>query len=424
MMNSFYKVALLFFFLVFFCSGCATIFNGTKQQITIDSKPQGATVKVRGKVIGNTPLIVKESPKQPLNIVFAYPGYEERVFVLGNKYEWRWFILDAPVTYAAVCIPFGIDLITGAPYRFMQKEVMMNFDSSYTPPVEVLKQKEVQAVIHVQREKNIRSREEIIAEEKVKREEKILLREEAMKQAQRLDSIAHALRIIRRDSLRKYNLSLLDQYKNSITWQPAALIVSEINLSYHRTVYKRISVGAELGYKPRTLSSGLYKNNDKLNINDLTTEIMFMPYSESKYLGLAIKAPLPMFYGLFYVSVVGFYRNSNYDHVNVTWEDQVDRNIVKRYYDSASVNVDSYGLKYLIGIRPIVKISEQTAFEFDLFCGFGFRKTDTDIFHYLKTSKITTTSSSPVIVEKINQSEGGLNIVPSLHLGFSIGLRF
>jgi hypothetical protein len=126
--------------------------------------------------------------------------------------------------------------------------------------------------------------------------------------------------------------------------------------------------------------------------------MMFMPFTESKYLGLAVKVPLPISRGIFYISPVGFFRNSNYDHVTVTWEDQIDRNVVERYYDSASVNRNAYGAKFLFGLRPIVKISKETALEFDLYAG--------------------------LVVEKQNENEKAIAVVPSLHLGFRIGLRF
>ena len=142
-MNNFYSITFLFFSVSFFCSSCATIFNGTKQRVTVDSKPQGATVKVHDKVIGITPLIVKLPTKKPLDLVFTHQDYADRTFFLDHKYEWRWLLLDVPFTFPYVNIPFAIDVIAQSPYRFVSKEVMMNFDGLYKMHYNINQQNDV-----------------------------------------------------------------------------------------------------------------------------------------------------------------------------------------------------------------------------------------------------------------------------------------
>ena len=36
-------------------SGCATVMNGTKQKVPIDSEPQGAEIRINGVMLGETP---------------------------------------------------------------------------------------------------------------------------------------------------------------------------------------------------------------------------------------------------------------------------------------------------------------------------------------------------------------------------------
>lgn len=121
----------------FFCSSCATLVNGTKQKVIVHSHPEGAKVIIHEQEVGVTPLTIKQSPKKPLQLVFEYPGYEPRKYILKNRFDWQWFLLDGPVCYAGVSIPFAVDLLTQAPYRFVEKEVTMNFDSAYVEPQEV-----------------------------------------------------------------------------------------------------------------------------------------------------------------------------------------------------------------------------------------------------------------------------------------------
>ena len=40
-------------------SGCATLFTGTTQSVTIDSQPQGANIVIDGQLIGTTPARVR-----------------------------------------------------------------------------------------------------------------------------------------------------------------------------------------------------------------------------------------------------------------------------------------------------------------------------------------------------------------------------
>jgi diacylglycerol kinase family enzyme len=60
-MNSFTRIisVVLLPFVLFTFTGCGLIFDGTKEEVTIQSDPPGATVRVDGQPRGKTPMTVK-----------------------------------------------------------------------------------------------------------------------------------------------------------------------------------------------------------------------------------------------------------------------------------------------------------------------------------------------------------------------------
>ncbi len=56
-------------------SGCATILNGSYQDIAISSNPSGATVIIDTSVYGKTPLVAKLSRKQSHIVKLELPGF-------------------------------------------------------------------------------------------------------------------------------------------------------------------------------------------------------------------------------------------------------------------------------------------------------------------------------------------------------------
>jgi hypothetical protein len=428
-MNSFLKVTFLFLSVLFFCTSCATIFNGRKQKITIDSKPQGATVKIRGKVIGNTPLTVKESPKKPLDIVFAYPGYAERTVVLKNKFEWRWFLLDAPVTYAAVCIPFAIDLLTQAPYRFADKKVMMDFDSVYVVPVhfdslQTQKRNAIdQEILETERQIEVLKKQERIIFVEQERKRKLRLRQDKIRAQWMLDSTIAEHKRRSYDSSRAHNTRNTLRFKNAVTMELSSLLVGESRLEYHRNIYKGISLGVELGYKPSSHAKYTYSNQREWQKDGPAKEIMVMPFTESYYVGLATKIPVfNLGRGQYYFSLVSFLRKSSYDHATVSWQEGDGKIYSPIYYkDSVGVDQNTYGLKVLFGYRKIMTF-EKVGLEFDTYAGFSCRNVTTELFHYEKTR--TEYSHGTSVTATTNEAEKIVEFIPTVQAGVKVGIRF
>jgi hypothetical protein len=92
---------------------CATLVNGTKQNVSFYSEPSGAevTISQKGKStnLGKTPITVA-IPRKTKTATFSFPGYyEEKVDMRTNAdIHWLYFI-----DCFAGLVPAIIDLTTG-----------------------------------------------------------------------------------------------------------------------------------------------------------------------------------------------------------------------------------------------------------------------------------------------------------------------
>src|SRR5262249_49792308 len=64
-------------------SGCALILEGTSQEVTFNSQPQGANVTVAGQT-AVTPVKL-QIPKGDCEVVFEKQGYEKKTVHLGTQ---------------------------------------------------------------------------------------------------------------------------------------------------------------------------------------------------------------------------------------------------------------------------------------------------------------------------------------------------
>lgn len=71
--------------------GCATIVSGTTQEVSFQSSPDEATVKVDGKPIGKTPLTVQLDKEKGQTLAFEKDGYKTVTMRLSTSLEpWFW----------------------------------------------------------------------------------------------------------------------------------------------------------------------------------------------------------------------------------------------------------------------------------------------------------------------------------------------
>jgi hypothetical protein len=112
------RIALLSFPAVLLASlsGCATIFEGTKQQVTIDSNVRGAEVLLNGSRIGTTPFS-GEIPRvgKPTLLVRA-PGYVPKKAYLHTEtpgtFYLQFFLMMAGLPFTTT------DMVSGAWIRY------------------------------------------------------------------------------------------------------------------------------------------------------------------------------------------------------------------------------------------------------------------------------------------------------------------
>ncbi|MCX8040540.1 MAG: PEGA domain-containing protein [Planctomycetota bacterium] len=72
-------------------TGCATIVNGSRQNIAVNSSPSGATVIVDGKPQGSTPWIGKIERRSRMPILIQKEGYEPVTLNLDGEMS-GWFL--------------------------------------------------------------------------------------------------------------------------------------------------------------------------------------------------------------------------------------------------------------------------------------------------------------------------------------------
>ena len=111
------KTALLAF--AFLSFACASLFQGTKQTLDMDSGPQAAQVWVNGAQLGVTPCKIELKRNQEYTIEFRKEGYETRSYRILNGIGAGWVFLDV----ITGLIPVIIDAATGSWYSFDQANI-------------------------------------------------------------------------------------------------------------------------------------------------------------------------------------------------------------------------------------------------------------------------------------------------------------
>lgn len=71
--------------------GCATIISGSTQEVTFQSEPEGATVKVNGRPLGKTPITIQLDKKSDQSLTFELDGYKTISTTLSTSLDpWFW----------------------------------------------------------------------------------------------------------------------------------------------------------------------------------------------------------------------------------------------------------------------------------------------------------------------------------------------
>ena len=104
-----------------FLIGCATLFKGTNEEISINSDPQRAQIFINGDLYGETPISVQLESKKTYTIEFKKEGFQTKTFQLNNHVGAGWIVLDV----LGGLVPVIVDAATGAWYHLDQKNVNM-----------------------------------------------------------------------------------------------------------------------------------------------------------------------------------------------------------------------------------------------------------------------------------------------------------
>ncbi len=105
-------------------SGCASIVNGTTQQMTINSNITDADITANGKPVGRTPFtgLVERGSKTSLTVSKA--GYQSKTITLASSLEpWFW----GNIIFGGL---FGstTDSATGAAYKYAPTTVEVDLE--------------------------------------------------------------------------------------------------------------------------------------------------------------------------------------------------------------------------------------------------------------------------------------------------------
>ncbi len=96
--------------------GCAAVFRGSKDTVTIDSDPTGAEAKKGERKIGATPTKLEVERGASTQITLTKDGFEDHHGIVKKKMNAGWLTVDIVtcVIPVALCIPILVDALTGA----------------------------------------------------------------------------------------------------------------------------------------------------------------------------------------------------------------------------------------------------------------------------------------------------------------------
>ena len=92
-------------------TGCASVFKGQDQVLSFSSEPDGATVRIDGKVVGQTPMSTKVRKSSVDSISIEKDGFKTETMAPEKRFDNVAFLnifWDLSTT----------DLITGAAYEY------------------------------------------------------------------------------------------------------------------------------------------------------------------------------------------------------------------------------------------------------------------------------------------------------------------
>jgi hypothetical protein len=126
-----------------FMTSCATLFTGTKDRITFNSSPTGATIYIDGVEQCKTPCTM--NVKRSINdtdVEFKLGGYETRLITLSKEFN------VISIVNLGNLLGWGIDALSGAVMKYDRKTYDITLDNKKTSMINPTK-------INIDTQKNI-----------------------------------------------------------------------------------------------------------------------------------------------------------------------------------------------------------------------------------------------------------------------------
>jgi hypothetical protein len=106
-------------------SGCGAIFNGTRQNVLIESSPVGASVFINNQSFGSTPATARLKRSDSYHILIEMPGYTTYEITMNRKISnWFWASI-----LAGGVIGVAVDALSGCMYRLDPETVIAALQS-------------------------------------------------------------------------------------------------------------------------------------------------------------------------------------------------------------------------------------------------------------------------------------------------------
>jgi uncharacterized protein YceK len=109
--------------LILVLAGCATVFKGTKQSVTINSNVDGAEIFLDGEKVGVTPFSGKIKKDKSM-IILKKEGYKDQALALNTRLEgafWATVILGGPFSMTT-------DLSNGSAYAYRPSSYQIDLE--------------------------------------------------------------------------------------------------------------------------------------------------------------------------------------------------------------------------------------------------------------------------------------------------------
>lgn len=105
-------------------SGCATIFTGSSDNVSVMSEPTGGKVYINGNFMGNTPVNLNLKRDKDYNIMVKKDGYEPANATLTRSFN------AVAILNLAGLLCWVVDIVTGAMWKFDQNAITVTLEKT------------------------------------------------------------------------------------------------------------------------------------------------------------------------------------------------------------------------------------------------------------------------------------------------------